>query len=250
MCLHPISRGLDKLDREVYSIEESLDEFDTCDYVKGQFSITANDLCIVQLNIQGICTKQSGLKQLINNCIEGRTPDIVIICETWLTPFSPSIKIPGNEFCHKDRTSKRGGGVALLILNRLRFKIHENVQCPTTTFEEITAEISLKSGQKLIVSSFYRPPNTPENDFVDQYSNFICKLKKLDQQGIIIGLDHNLDLFKSLKHGPTDQFLSTNLSLNLVPTITRPSRITKSTATLIIIFLSDSLGLEITIVVY
>ena len=83
------------------------------------------------------------------------------------------------------------------------------------------------------MSSIYRPPNTPENEFIDQYSNFVCELKKREHKGIVIGLDHNLDLLKSTKHAPTDRFLSANLSLNLVPTITRPTQITKSTATLI-----------------
>ena len=50
-----------------------------------------------------------------------------------------------------------------------------------------------------------------------------------------------MDLLKSSNHAPTENFLNANLSLNLVPTITRPTRITKSTATLIDnIFISQS----------
>ena len=49
----------------------------------------------------------------------------------------------------------------------------------------------------------------------------------------MIGLDHNLDLLKETKHAPTERFISANLSLGLVPTITRPTRITRNTATLI-----------------
>ena len=83
------------------------------------------------------------------------------------------------------------------------------------------------------MSLIYRPPNTPENDFIDQYSKLVCDLKKRENKGIVIGLDHNLDLLKSAKHAPMDRFISTNLSLGLVPTITRPTRITRDTATLI-----------------
>ena len=83
------------------------------------------------------------------------------------------------------------------------------------------------------MSSIYTPPNTPENDFIDQYSNFVCDLKKRENKGIVIGLDHNLDLLKSVKHAPTDRFILTNLSLGLVPTITRPTRIMRNTTTLI-----------------
>ena len=49
----------------------------------------------------------------------------------------------------------------------------------------------------------------------------------------MIGLDHNLDLLKSTKHAPMDRFILANLLLGLVPTITRPTRIMRNTATLI-----------------
>ena len=49
----------------------------------------------------------------------------------------------------------------------------------------------------------------------------------------IIGLDHNLDLLKANYHKPTQSFLENVLSNQHVPCITRPTRITKSSATLI-----------------
>ena len=233
MCLHPKARGFDSLDRETTTICNSLDEFDSCDYVDGQFCSRISDLCIVQLNIRGICSKQSQLKNLIDTCVKDRSPDIIIISETWLTPFSPEIKIPGYEFCHKDRKSKRGGGVTLLLANNIRYKMLDATKSNSCTFEHLSVEIDLRNNQKLLVSSIYRPPNSPENDFIDHYSKFVCDLKKREHKGIVIGLDHNLDLLKTAKHAPTDRFLSANLSFGLVPTITRPTQITRSTATLI-----------------
>ena len=233
MCLHPLTRGFDSLNREITTIRDLLDEFDSCDYVNGQFCSHISDLCIVELNIRGICSKQSQLKNLIDNCVKDRSPDIIIISETWLTPFSPEIKIPGYEFCHKDRNTKRGGGVTLLLSSNIRYKMLDLAKSNSCTFEHLSIEIDLRNNQKLLVSSIYRPPNTPENDFIDQYSNFVCDLKKIENKGIVIGLDHNLDLLKSTKHAPTDRFISANLSLGLVPTITRPTRITRNTATLI-----------------
>ena len=231
MC--PIPKGKDHLNRSVYSLEETLHEFDKCDYITDKFQSVVNNLCIVQLNVHGIGSKQSSLQHLIDNCISNRTPDVVVLSETWLTPFSPTIKVPGYEFCHKDRTSRRGGGVGLLISERIRYKIIQHNHTIGTMFEHLTAEICLQSNQKVLVSSIYRPPNTPEAEFIDEYSKFVCILKRIENKGIIIGLDHNLDLLKAFKHGPTEQFLNTNLSLNLIPMITRPTRITKSTATLI-----------------
>ena len=48
-------------------------------------------------------------------------------------------------------------------------------------------------------------------------------------------------MLKSNKHAPTESFLNANLSLNLVPTISHPTCITKNTATLIDnVFISQS----------
>ena len=46
-------------------------------------------------------------------------------------------------------------------------------------------------------------------------------------------MDHNLDVLKGHKHWKTQQFLNMMLNLELLPTITRPTRITQSSATLI-----------------
>ena len=58
-------------------------------------------------------------------------------------------------------------------------------------------------------------------------------MKRERPKGIIVGLDHNLDFLKSSKHCSTNEFIQNNLDFGLVPTITRPTRITKNSATLI-----------------
>ena len=59
---------------------------------------------------------------------------------------------------------------------------------------------------------------------------------------LIIGMDHNLNLLKCNSHAPTQKFFDILLSNKLLPTITRPSRITQQSATLIDnIFISEML---------
>ena len=54
--------------------------------------------------------------------------------------------------------------------------------------------------------------------------------------------DHNVDLLKGNQHPPTQKFIENITDLNLYPTITRPSRITHHSATLIDnIYVSDQL---------
>ena len=55
-------------------------------------------------------------------------------------------------------------------------------------------------------------------------------------------MDHNLNLLKAQLHKDTQDFLDVNFDNNLYPCITRPTRITKTTATLIDnIFVSQQL---------
>ena len=52
-----------------------------------------------------------------------------------------------------------------------------------------------------------------------------------ERRRLIVGMDHNLDLIKSDKHQPTKEFIEINLENELIPTITKPTRITRNTAT-------------------
>ena len=58
-------------------------------------------------------------------------------------------------------------------------------------------------------------------------------MRKECPNGTVIGLDHNLDFLKACSHGQTNDFIQYNLDLGMIPVITRPTRITKSSATLI-----------------
>ena len=58
---------------------------------------------------------------------------------------------------------------------------------------------------------------------------------KLSKQKLphLIGLDHNMDLLKIERHEPTSQFIELTLDKGLIPSVTRPTRITHTSATLI-----------------
>ena len=89
-CFDVLYRELDQ--------HEYLDEgLDSCDYVEMNNLITTEkgDLTVIQLNVRGITSKQMKVKELIDTSIKSNTPDIVLLCETWLNPFSPGLTIAG-----------------------------------------------------------------------------------------------------------------------------------------------------------
>ena len=113
----------------------------------------------------------------------------------------------------------------------------EQFNCPS--FESCFVEVRCWNS-KIIVGSVYRPPNTNPQEFIKTTNKVITQAKQ-HGRNIILGLDHNLDLLKEDRHGPTHDFLEAIYDNGLLPTITKPTRITSSSATLIDNILVDDL---------
>ena len=241
MCLHP------RLDRKLSSLWDkyenvSLDEFDNCDYVDNVMNVNKNDLAVMHLNIRGMGSKKTQLIDLIDNSIDSKELDVLLLSETWLTPFSPNLNIPGYSLYRQDQNHKRGGGVAILVSNKLRCTLINEINSNIPETECIGVSIALRNGGACTLCSMYRPPNSSIPVFLPSYNSIISRLKKIKSTNIIIGLDHNLDFLKAGSHSPTQDFIQNNLDFGLIPTVTRPTRITRSTATLIDnIFVSQNL---------
>ena len=234
MCVKSIlNRGNDRLGYQVGSLNGVCDDYDACDYVDKVVGPHSDDLTIVQLNIRGIGSKVSRLKYMIDHSFENCEPDIILLSETWLTEQSPTISLPGYVFVHKPRKIKKGGGVGILIKQNIRYHTIEGVKFASTVYESLIVLLELLNGDKIVVGSIYRPPNTDALSYNTEYGNMLCSLKKQNAKSIILGMDHNMDLLHCDKHQKTEDFVQINLDHLMFPTITRPTRITKNTATLI-----------------
>ena len=89
-----------------------IDNVNVCDCEELTKNITrsSNDFTIIQQNIRGINSKIGDIKYLIDNTYVTGHPDCMLLCETWLGPHSPSIKIAGYNFVHTDHVGKKGEG--------------------------------------------------------------------------------------------------------------------------------------------
>ena len=127
--------------------------------------------------------------------------------------------------------------------NTLRFKEKTNLShLNNENFEGVFIEFRQKSFKPIIIGSIYRPPNTNNKNVLNHYKQMIDLIKKDNITEIILGMDHNLDLLKASSHKITQEFIDLNFSNNLLPCITRPTRITKTSAMLIDnIFVSQTL---------
>ena len=76
MCLHP---KLELYRNDATMDVADLEKFDTCDYIHSVKHMHLDDLIIMQLNIRGLYTKTSILTDLLSSCVDGRSPDIVLL---------------------------------------------------------------------------------------------------------------------------------------------------------------------------
>ena len=160
------------------------------------------------------------------------SPDVLLLCETWMSANSPSISFPGYNMYDTRRKHKKGGGCCALIKDTIqsREKIlkHELFTC----IEYVLIESRINS-KNYIFGSLYRAPNTNQRQFIAEYKMFLNQIHECTPHGIILGMDHNLDLLKSARHNVTQEFIECNAKYELTPTITWPTRITRHSATLI-----------------
>ena len=98
-------------------------------------------------------------------------------------------------------------------------------------FENIKIEVE-HSKKVTIVCSLYRSSNSSEAEFNCYYKWLLDKSISETNKTFLIGVDQILDLLKSHIHLLTQTFLENTLNAKLIPTFTRPTRITKSSATL------------------
>ena len=98
-------------------------------------------------------------------------------------------------------------------------------------FESIFIEVQLNNFNALI-GEIYRVLNTNETNTKNMYESIHTKLQNY-KKNIVLGTDQNFDYIKIDQHKNTEDLLNLVLTYGLVPTITKPTRIAHTTATLI-----------------
>ena len=203
--------------------------------MKLRKELTSNNknLALIQLNIRGLHNKTTLLKELLSNNLGTIQLDVILLCETWLnTNNFDSVNIPNYKLMGNIRNGRIGGGTGVLVHESLKCREKKDLEVLSTTFEHTVVELKTETNNILLVWG-YRPPNRNTYKFVRDYKLPLRTWQKLKHHDVVIGMDHNLDFLKSDKHPQIQQFLELNLDNDMMPTITRPTRVMRTSVTLI-----------------
>ena len=223
---------------------------DKCDYYNTDKCDNLNpngyNFIVFQLNIRSLLAHQNELNELLNR-LENKNfkVDILLLCEMNLNKNTTKlVKVPGFDLISNHRENHKGGGTAILIrkdINYVRQRdLEENEE---KEIESTYLELRAKNGKKFVIGSLYHSPNINENKFLHHIKEKLPKIQnERGEKSKILGMAHNLDLLKSHIHQSTQSLIDIITQKNMHPTITRPTQVTNTTATLIDnVFIDDKL---------
>ena len=171
---------------------------------------------------------------------------LIGISETWLNENNVDLyDLNGYVTIKGCRKERRGGGVSLYIRDEISFATRNNLGYFDSEMESIFIEIDkdiFRTNSNIVIGLIYRMPDSSVDVFNKRISdilNTVCKEHKIFY---CIG-DLNIDFFKYDVHKPTSAILDTIYAYNVFPLITKPTRVTKTTATLIDHILTNNIDI-------
>jgi len=216
------------IDSKYYDVEQL--QF----YTECESSFKYNTL---HLNIQGLRSSFENLKHLLHKLeLNNIHIDFILLCETFLHGTQNQdyhCNIEGYQLVCKNRSTRSKGGVAIYVNNKHHFSLRDDLSTFVEgEYESIFIEIT-STPNNAIIGEIYRIPNTPARLSVNRFEDTIAKLINYNSHDIIIGSDMNFDFIKMNEHKHTADLFENFISSGLIPVITRPTRITHSTASVI-----------------
>ena len=140
----------------------------------------------------------------------------------------------GYTFLSKPRTNKRGGGgVGMFVSSGLNFKLRDDLHMNSAIcgFESLFIEVKIQKND-IIVGTIYKPPDTSTVDF-NVHVNDLFRTISQERKKCIIMADFNIDLLTTDTNHQTADFIHNMFTHTFCPTISKPTRITNYSATLI-----------------
>jgi len=197
-------------------------------------ALPPSPFAVFHSNIQGLLSNKCELLSTLNAL--NFTFPIICLSETWLTVNNKdSVDLPGYNHEGRVRLKKSRGGVSIFIRDQLSYKVRSDLSHMDDEIESIFIEIErsvVGAGQNVIIGCVYRPPKASANAFNDSLKGTLESISR-EKKHVFISGDFNFNLLNAEKHLPISTFVETLFSHSLFPSITKPTRITEVSATLI-----------------
>ena len=158
---------------------------------------------------------------------------IIGLSETWFGEQPSSFfEIPGFHLEVNNRANKIGGGVGLYINSEFTYTTKKDLTYMSECIETLFIEIVFDNRKNIVVGVIYRPPNSCRDDFLVTLENILSSPTLKNKDCFLIG-DFNINLFNYNSDPFVNEFSGTLLTSSFTPLISKPTRITEHSSTLI-----------------
>ena len=188
---------------------------------------------LFHLNIESLQAHKNDLDILLHEL--NFDFDIIAISETRLIKdIAPTHDIELKEYnIEHTPTEASKGGTLLYISDKYEYKLRKDLEIYISKEIESTfIEILKPKSQNIIVGCIYRHHTISQKDFNDIMESLLTKISKENKICYLVG-DFNMDLLQLHKHTVIEHFFDTLTSNKFMPLITNPTRISKTSKTLI-----------------
>ena len=207
---------------------------ESADIRKGSLSTKKELLIIKSVNTQSLLCHFDAIEFMLKE----ENIDILCICETWLDSLVDDKFIKISNFNVIRCDAGRGSGVCIYIRENLNFSLISPGLDKIEGVEDVWIQVQHKKFPSFIVGCVYRHPKALVSSFqylADVFKNICLKNKPM----FVLG-DINDDLF--VKGNNLSKIVK---SLNLKQIITKPTRITRTSSTLLDIVITNKVEMVV-----
>ena len=196
--------------------------------------IQDSQLSLFHLNIKSISKHYDELGLYLNS-LDFKF-SFIGLSETWLDDNKEEFyDLKGYSSVNRYRKDKKGGGVSLHIRKGITFMLRNDLDYFDSEMETVFIEIDkciFGTDSNIVIGVIYRMPNSSVDVFNDRISEVMNVIQKERKLCYLMG-DLNIDFLKADDHRATGELLDVLYCNNVFPLITKPTRVTSTTATLI-----------------
>ena len=169
------------------------------------------------------------------------------LTETWLDESKEALHDIVNYTClHRFRHNRKGGGVTIAVRNGIAFKVRSDLEFFDSEMESVIIEVEKSifgTSSNLVIGVIYTMPDSSVEIFNDRMNDWLNIIQRENKICYFLG-DLNLDLLRHEEHRLLSAFLDILYSHNVYPLISKPTRVTANSATLIDHILTNNFDVQ------
>ena len=194
-------------------------------------TISDRNLSVVHINIRSLYPKIEEVKAELS--LLDFQFDVLCFTESWLTDHIKNlVSFDNYREYHNLRVNRRGGGISVFVADRFEAELQSDYSRMTDHIEALFLELR-SDNYRILVGTIYRPPSGDINVFLDDLQSILTTIDSKRYKEITLTGDFNLNLLKYDDDPIVRMFLNVLYSFSLFPVISKPTRITDTSASLL-----------------